>query len=65
MLSEDENTYANDEWSRLLPDIRHNATVDLDAVFVEYIAFVLGDDYVASMLEGKQMGESGLWQMQG
>lgn len=27
MLSEDENTYANDEWSRLLPDIRHNATV--------------------------------------
>ena len=29
MLSEDENTYANDEWSRLLPDIRHNATVDL------------------------------------
>lgn len=35
MLSEDENTYANDEWSRLLPDIRHNATVDLDAVFGE------------------------------
>ena len=165
MLSEDENTYANDEWSRLLPDIRHNATVDLDAVFgefqlinpraksflcgiqaafitldidmadelirkrerslkgaaraklsrtkefdhskwvgggmldyrsgddtirriimiptsgfpddresaavnsvvkdrasfVEYIAFVLGDDYVASMLEGKQMGESGFF----
>ena len=29
------------------------------ASFVEYIAFVLGDDYVASMLEGKQMGESG------
>ena len=36
MLSEDENTYANDEWSRLLPDIRHNATVDLDAVFGEF-----------------------------
>lgn len=35
MLSEGENTYANDEWSRLLPDIRHNATVDLDAVFAE------------------------------
>ena len=35
MLSEGENTYANDEWSRLLPDIRHNATVDLDAVFGE------------------------------
>lgn len=26
----------NDEWSRLLPDIRHNATVDLDAVFGEF-----------------------------
>ena len=36
MLSEGENTYANDEWSRLLPDIRHNATVDLDAVFGEF-----------------------------
>ncbi len=35
MLSEGENIYANDEWSKLLPDIRHNATVDLDAVFVE------------------------------
>lgn len=35
MLSEDENTYANDEWSRLLLDIRYNATVDLDAVFGE------------------------------
>lgn len=35
MLSEGENTYANDEWSRLLLDIRHNATVDLDAVFGE------------------------------
>lgn len=31
------------------------------ASFVEYIAFVLGDDYVASMLEGKQMGESGFF----
>ena len=35
MLSEGENTYANDEWSRLLLDIRHNATVGLDAVFGE------------------------------
>ena len=35
MLSEGENTYANDEWSRLLLDIRHNATVNLDAVFEE------------------------------
>ena len=29
--------------------------------FTIYIAFVLGDDYVASMLEGKQMGESGFF----
>ena len=35
MLSEGENTYANDEWSRLLSDIRHNAAVNLDAVFGE------------------------------
>ncbi|EDY34101.1 hypothetical protein RUMLAC_00072 [[Ruminococcus] lactaris ATCC 29176] len=27
MLSESENTYANDEWSRYFPDIKHNATV--------------------------------------
>ena len=35
MLSEGENIYANAEWRKLLPDIRHNATVDLDAVFAE------------------------------
>ena len=35
MLSEGENAYANDEWSRLLPDIKHNAIVNLDAVFEE------------------------------
>lgn len=35
MLSEGENTYANDKWSRLLLDIRHNATVNLGAVFEE------------------------------
>ncbi len=32
------------------------------ASFVEYIAFVLGDDYLASMLEKKQIGESGIFQ---
>ena len=37
------------------------AVVKDRASFVEYIAFVLGDDYVASMLEGKQMGESGFF----
>lgn len=38
-----------------------NSVVKDRASFVEYIAFVLGDDYVASMLEGKQMGESGFF----
>ena len=52
MLSEDENTYANDEWSRLLPDIRHNATVDLDAVFGE---FQLINPRAKSFLCGIQM----------
>ena len=48
------------------PDDRESAAVNSvvkdRASFVEYIAFVLGDDYVASMLEGKQMGESGFCQ---
>lgn len=47
------------------PDDRESAAVNSvvkdRASFVEYIAFVLGDDYVASMLEGKQMGESGFF----
>lgn len=38
-----------------------NSVVKDRASFVEYIAFVLGDDYIASMLEGKQMGESGFF----
>ncbi|MFR2115042.1 MAG: hypothetical protein ACLS5E_10525 [[Ruminococcus] lactaris] len=45
------------------PDDRESAAVNSvvkdRTSFVEYIAFALGDDYVASMLEGKQMGESG------
>lgn len=47
------------------PDDRESAAVNSvvkdRASFVEYIAFVLGDDYVASMLEGKQMGDSGFF----
>lgn len=38
-----------------------NSVVKDRASFVEYIAFVLGDDYIASMLEGKQMEESGFF----
>ena len=38
-----------------------NSVVKDRASFVEYIAFVLGDDYIASMLEGKQKGESGFF----
>ena len=47
------------------PDDRESAAVNSvvkdRASFVEYIAFVLGDDYIASMLEGKQIGESGFF----
>lgn len=39
-----------------------NSIVKDRASFVEYIAFVLGDDYLASMLENKQIGESGIFQ---
>lgn len=39
-----------------------NSIVKDRASFVEYIAFVLGDDYLASMLEKKQIGESGIFQ---
>lgn len=39
-----------------------NSVVKDRASFVEYIAFVLGDDYLASMIEKKQMGESGFFQ---
>lgn len=44
-----------------MPSAAVNSVVKDRASFVEYIAFVLGDDYVASMLEGKQMGESGFF----
>lgn len=39
-----------------------NSIVKDRASFVEYIAFVLGDDYLASMLEKNQIGESGIFQ---
>lgn len=39
-----------------------NSIVKDRASFVEYIAFVLGDNYLASMLEKKQIGESGIFQ---
>ena len=39
-----------------------NSIVKDRASFVEYISFVLGDDYLASMLEKKQIGESGIFQ---
>lgn len=39
-----------------------NSIVKDRASFVEYIAFVLGDDYLVSMLEKKQIGESGIFQ---
>lgn len=39
-----------------------NSIVKDRASFVEYIVFVLGDDYLASMLEKKQIGESGIFQ---
>lgn len=38
-----------------------NSVVKDRASFIEYIAFVLGDDYMASLIEGKQMGESGFF----
>ena len=39
-----------------------NSIVKDRASFVEYIAFVLGDDYLASMLEKKHIGEAGIFQ---
>ena len=47
------------------PENRENAVVNSvvkdQNSFVEYIVFVLGDDYLASMLERKQIGESGFF----
>jgi len=47
------------------PDDRESAVVNSvvkdRASFVEYISFVLGDDYIATMLEGKQLEESGFF----
>lgn len=48
-----------------LPEERESAVVNQivndKKSFVEYLAFVLGEDYLLSMLEGKQMGESGFY----
>ena len=51
----------NASYSAINKSAAVNSVVKDRASFVEYIAFVLGDDYVASMLEGKQMGESGFF----
>ncbi len=42
-----------------------NSVVKDRATFVEYVAFVLGDDYLASVMEGKQIGESGIFKNSG
>ena len=47
------------------PDNRENAVVNSvigDKVsFIEYISLVLGDEYILSMIEGKQIRESGIF----
>ena len=47
------------------PEERENAVVNSvvkdRSSFVEYIAFALGDDYLISLMEGKQLGESGFY----
>lgn len=47
------------------PEVRESAVVNSvikdRTSFIEYVAFVLGDDYLASMLEEKQIGESGFF----
>lgn len=47
------------------PDNRENSVVNSvigDKVsFIEYISLVLGDDYILSMIEGKQIRESGIF----
>ena len=40
-----------------------NSVVKDRKSFVEYIAFVLSDDYILSLMEGKQMGESGFFRL--
>ncbi len=42
-----------------------NSVVKDRATFVEYIAFVLGDDYLASVVEKQQMGNSGFFKKSG
>lgn len=47
------------------PDNRENSVVNSvigDRIsFIEYISLVLGDDYILSMIEGKQIRESGMF----
>ena len=47
------------------PDNRENAVVNSvigdKLSFIEYISLVLGDDYILSMIEGKQIRESGIF----
>ena len=48
-----------------LPEERESAVVSQivndKKSFVEYLTFVFGEDYLLSMIEGKQMGESGFY----
>lgn len=48
-----------------IPDIRENAVVNSivsdKKTFIEYIAFVLGDEYLITFLEKQKMGESGIF----
>ena len=47
------------------PDKRENIVVNSiigdKVAFIEYISLVLGDDYILSMIEGKQIRESGIF----
>ena len=38
-----------------------NSVVGDKVSFIEYISLVLGDDYILSMIEGKQIRESGIY----
>ena len=48
-----------------IPDTRENAVVNSvvkdKRSFVEYVAFVLGDDYLLSLMEDRKLKLSGVW----
>lgn len=48
-----------------IPDTRENAVVNSvvkdKRSFVEYVAFVLGDDYLLSLMEDRKLKSSGVW----